>query len=102
MGDAAVDGVSDPGEGLIGDGDGGGGAVGLRQVGQKFGDVAGSKDLMDGGEMRRRLLVAEVRSKYAYVGAFPSEELTGTARRSHMKLCFSVDDRSTELTIYIR
>ena len=81
VGDAAVDGVAQPRLRLVGDGDGGLGAVGERQVGEELGHVAGAEHLVDGGEVRRALLVAEVGREHAPAHALAPQELARAARR---------------------
>jgi len=80
VGDAAVDGVAQPGLRLVGDGDGGLRAVGERQVREKLGHVAGAEHLVDGGEVRRALLVAEVGREDAAAHALAPQELARPAR----------------------
>ena len=78
--DAAVDGVAEPGLRLVGDGDDGLAAVGDGEVGQQLGGVAGAEHLVDGGEVRRALLVAEVGCEDAAAHALAPQELARPAR----------------------
>ena len=80
LGDAAVDGVPEPGLRLVGDGDDGLAAVGHGEVGQQLGGVAGAEHLVDGGEVRRALLVAEVGREDAAAHALAAQELARPAR----------------------
>jgi len=82
VGDAAIDGVAEAGLRLVGDSDGGLGAVGERQVGEQLGHVAGAEHLVDGGEVRRPLLVAEVWREHAPAHALAPQKLARAARRS--------------------
>lgn len=81
MGDAAINGVLEPGLSLVGDRDGGLKAVGQRQVHEQLPDIASPKDLVDGGEVGSTLLVAEVGCEDATGHALPPEKLAGTAGR---------------------
>lgn len=82
MGDAAVDGVLKASLGLIGYGDCGLGAVGHGEVHQELRHVARTEHLVDGCEVRRALLVAEVGREHAPLHALPPQELAGSAGRS--------------------
>jgi hypothetical protein len=81
LGDAAVDGVPEPGLRLVGDGDDGLAAVGDGEVGQQLGGVAGAEHLVDGGEARGALVAAEVGREHALRHAPPAQELARAARR---------------------
>lgn len=81
MGDAAIDGVAEPGLGLVGDGDDGLAAVGDGEVGEELGGVAGAEHLVDRREPRRPLLRAEVGREHALRHAPPPQELARAARR---------------------
>lgn len=48
MGNTAIDRILKPSLGLVGDGDGGFGAVTDWKVGKELGDIACTKDLMNG------------------------------------------------------
>ena len=81
LGDAAVDGVAEPGLRLVGDGDDGLAAVGLGQVREQLGGVACAEDLVDGREPGRALVRAEVGREDALRHAPPAQELARPARR---------------------
>lgn len=82
MSDAAVDGVTEAGLGLVTDGDDGVEALVVGDVVEELGDVTCSEHFVDRREMRRPLLRVEVRSEYAPRHALPPQELARSARSS--------------------
>lgn len=79
VGDAAVDGVTDPSEGLVTEGDDGVDAAVGREPEEELGGVAGAEDLVHGGEVGCSLLRVEVGSEHAASHALPPQELAGAA-----------------------
>lgn len=77
--DATVDGVAEPGVGLVGQRIDGVLALGGVEFVEDFGHVAGAEHLVDVGEFLR-LVWREVGCEYAFLGAFSTEELAGRAR----------------------
>lgn len=77
---ATVDGVSDSGLSLIGEGVHGVLSLVRRELVEELGDVAGAEDLVDIGELLG-LLGGEVRGEYAPRHAFPPQELARRAWR---------------------
>lgn len=71
MGNATINGVTDPGLGLIGNGNDGLATVVDGEVEEEFGHVASPKHLMYGGEPGGALLRAEIWGEYAIRCAFP-------------------------------
>jgi hypothetical protein len=82
VGDAAVDGVSQPGLGLVGDGGRRLAPVGGGHLLEQLRRVAGAEDLVDGGELRRPVLRAEVWREHALRRALAPQELARPARRA--------------------
>lgn len=89
MGDAAIDGISDPSLSFISYGDDGLAAISHRDMQQQLGDIAGAEHLVNCGEPSWALLRAEVRRENAVSCALPPQELACTTRgataRSHDK-----------------
>jgi len=81
VGDAAVDGVAQPGLRLVGDGGRRLAPVGGGHLLQQLGRVAGAEHLVDGRELRRPVLGAEVGSEHALRRALAPQELAGATRR---------------------
>jgi hypothetical protein len=82
VGDAAVDGVAQPGLRLVGDGGRRLAPVAGGHLLQQLGRVAGAEDLVDGGELLRPVLRAEVRREHALRRALAPQELARPARRA--------------------
>jgi hypothetical protein len=80
VGDAAVDGVAQPGLRLVGDGGRRLAPVGGGHLLQQLGRVAGAEHLVDGRELRRPVLGAEVGSEHALRRALAPQELAGATR----------------------
>jgi hypothetical protein len=81
VGDAAVDGVAQPGLGLVGDGGRRLAPVGGGHLLQQLGRVAGAEHLVDGRELRRPVLGAEVGREHALRRALAPQELARPTRR---------------------
>lgn len=79
-GDAAVDGVAEPGMGLEADADDGVEALVDGDVEEKLGDVACAEHLVHRREVRRSLLRVEIGREDAPAHALPPQKLAGPAR----------------------
>jgi hypothetical protein len=82
VGDAAVDGVAQPGLRLVGDGGRRLAPVAGGHLLEQLRRVAGAEHLVDGGELRRPVLRAEVWREHALRRALASQELARAARRA--------------------
>ena len=80
VGDAAIDGISNPGLSFISDGDDGLTAISHRHMQQQLGHIAGTKHLVNCGKPSRALLRAEIRRKNAVSCTLPPQELACTTR----------------------
>lgn len=80
MRNTAIDRIPNPSLSLISDRDHGLAPLVQRHVQQQLGRVAGPEHLVNGGEARRAVLVAEVGSENAVGGALPPQELASAAR----------------------
>lgn len=82
VGDAAVDGVPEPGLRLVTNGDHGVGPLLHRDVEEELRHVTSSEHLVHRREMSRALLRVEMRRKYAPCHTLPPQELACPARPS--------------------
>jgi hypothetical protein len=82
VGDAAVDGVAQPGLRLVGDGGRRLAPVARGHLLEQLRRVAGAEHLVDGCELRRPVLRAEVWREHALHRALASQELARAARRA--------------------
>lgn len=80
MGDAAIDGISDPGLSFVSNGHNGFTPISHRDMQQQLRNVASSEYFVDGRESGRALLGAEVGCEHTVRGALAAEELARAAR----------------------